>query len=179
MPSRRRRIYWDSNCWLYLISADPGKLPILEVLLSDRKNELGDIELVISVISKVEVAFPQSEYQGNQIDPSVEDAIDALWADRSAVTLIETHDQIALEARRLVRSGLHREWSLKPLDAIHLATAKWFGVDEFHTYDKRLIKESLSAHLGFPIENPAVTGLSVHPQLGFSIDPNNEELQRF
>lgn len=178
MPSRRRRIYWDSNCWLYLISADPGKLPILEVLLSDRKNELGDIELVTSVISKVEVAFPQSEYQGNQIDPSVEDAIDDFWAN-TAVTLIETHDQIALEARRLVRSGLHGKWSLKPLDAIHLATAKWFDVDEFHTYDKRLIKEGLSAHLGFPIENPAVTGLSVPPQLGLPIDPNDEEPQRF
>lgn len=178
MPSRRRRIYWDSNCWLYLISADPGKLPILEVLLSDSKNELGDIELVTSVISKVEVAFVQSEYQGGQPDRTVEEAIDALWAD-TAVTLIELHDQITLEARGLVRSGLHQAWSLKPLDAIHLATAKWFGVDEFHTYDKGLIKEGLSTHLGFPIENPAVTGLSLPPQMELSIDPNDEELQRF
>lgn len=178
MPSRRRRIYWDSNCWLSLINVIPDRAPVLKLLLSDSKNELGDIALVTSVISKVEVAFAQSEYQGGQPDRTVEEAIDALWAD-TAVTLIEIHDQITLEARGLVRSGLHREWSLKPLDAIHLATAKWFGVDEFHTYDKRLIKESLSAHLGFPIENPAVTGLSVHPQLGFSIDPNNEELQRF
>lgn len=179
MPSRRRRIYWDSNCWLSLISAVPERVSILESLLSDSKSKLGDIDLVTSIISKAEVAFAQSEYQGNQIDPSVEDAIDALWADRSAVTIIEFHDLIALEARELIRSGLHREWSLKPMDAIHLATAKWFGVDEFHTYDKGLIKEGLSAHLGFPIRNPAVTGLSVPPQLGLSIDPDNEELQRF
>ena len=151
----------------------------MESLLSDSKNELGDIALVTSVISKVEVAFAQSEYQGGQPDRTVEEAIDALWTDRSAVTIIEFHDLIALEARGLVRSGLHRERSLKPMDAIHLATAKWFGVDEFHTYDKRLIKEGLSAHLGFPIENPAVTGLSVPPQLGLSIDPGDEELQRF
>ena len=174
MPSRRRKIYWDSDCWLSLINAVPERVSILESLLSDSKSKLGDIELVTSVIAKVEVAFAQSEYQGNQIDPSVEDAIDALWAD-TAVTLIEFHDLIALEARGLVRSGLHQAWSLKPLDAIHLATAKWFDVDEFHTYDKRLIKEGL----GFPIRNPAVTGLSVPPQLGLSIDPDDEELQRF
>lgn len=179
MPSRRRRIYWDSNCWLSLINVIPDRAPVLKLLLSDSKNELGDIALVTSVISKVEVAFAQSEYQGGQPDRTVEEAIDALWADRSAVTIIETHDQIALEARGLIRSGRHQGWRLKPMDAVHLATAKWFGVDEFHTYDKELIKESLSAHLEFPIKNPAVTGLSVPPQLGFSIDPNNEELQRF
>ena len=110
MPSRRRRIYWDSNCWLYLISADPGKLPILEVLLSDSKNKLGDVELVTSVISKVEVAFAQSEYQGGQPDRTVEDAIDALWAD-TAVTLIELHDQITLEAR-----GVGTEWAAPSLE---------------------------------------------------------------
>lgn len=178
MPSRRRKIYWDSNCWLSLINAVPERVHVLESLLSDSKNELGDIELVTSVISKVEVAFVQSEYQGGQPDRTVENAIDALWAD-TAVTLIETHDQIALEARGLVRSGLHQAWSLKPLDAIHLATAKWFDVEEFHTYDKGLIKEGLSTHLGFPIENPSVTGLSLPPQLGLPIDPNDEELQRF
>ena len=161
MPSHRRRIYWDSNCWLYLISADPGKLPILNSLLSDSKNELGDIDLVTSVISKVEVAFAQSEYQGGQPDRTVEDAIDALWAD-TAVTLIELHDQITLEARGLVRSGLHQAWSLKPMDAIHLATAKWLDVDEFHTYDKRLITEGLSTQLGFPIGNPGLTDRQLH-----------------
>ena len=179
MPSRRRRIYWDSDCWLSLINAVPERVSILESLLSDSKSKLGDIELVTSIISKVEVAFAQSEYQGNQIDPSVEDAIDALWADRSAVTLIEFHDLIGLEARELIRSGRHQGWRLKPMDAVHLATAKWFGVDEFHAYDKELIKESLSAHLEFPIKNPAVTGLSVPPQLGLPIDPDDEELQQF
>jgi len=169
MPSRRRKIYWDSNCWLYLISADPGKLPILEVLLSDSKNKLGDVELVTSVISKVEVAFAQSEYQGGQPDRTVEDAIDALWAD-TAVTLIELHDQITLEARGLVRSGLHQAWSLKPMDAIHLATAKWLAVDEFHTHDEGLIKEGLSAHLGFPIGNPSLTSFRLPSQLRLPVD---------
>ena len=157
MPSRRRKIYWDSNCWLYLISADPEREPILKAFLSDSKSKPNDTLLVTSVISKVEVAFAQIEYQGNQLDRAVDDAIDDLWADRSAVTLIEFHDRIGLEARELIRSGRNGGWRLKPMDAIHLATAKSFGVDEFHTYDKGLIKEGLSAHLGFPIGNPGLT----------------------
>lgn len=162
MPSRRRTIYWDSNCWLSLINAVPERVHILKSLLSDSKNALGDISLVTSAIAKVEVAFAQSEYQGNQIDRDVEAAIDALWADRPAVTLIEFHDRIALEARELIRSGLHRKWRLKPMDAIHLATAKWLDVDEFHTYDKGLIKEGLSTHLGFSIGNPGLTDRQLH-----------------
>lgn len=172
MPSRRRRIYWDSNCWLSLINAVPERMHTLKSLLSDSKNEMGDISLVTSVIANVEVAFAQSEYQGNRIDRDVETAIDAMWAD-TAVTLIEFHDRIALEARELIRSGLHREWRLKPMDAIHLATAKWLGVDEFHTYDKRLIKEGLSTHLGFPIREPSLTSLRLPPQLRLPVDPDD------
>ena len=38
------------------------------------------------------------------------------------------------------------------MDAIHLATAKWLGVDEFHTYDTGLHK--YAANLGFKIIEP-------------------------
>ena len=39
-----------------------------------------------------------------------------------------------------MRLAVTRGWSLKPLDAIHLATAQWLSslgieIDEFHTYD--------------------------------------------
>ena len=175
MPKGRRRIYWDSNCWLSLINAVPGRILVLDSLLADSKNELGDIDLVTSSLSIVEVAFAQSEQQSDQIDQTIENAIDSLWADRRAITLIEYHDLIGLEARTLIRTGLHRTWNLKPMDAVHLATAKWFGVDEFHTYDKRLIKEGLSTHLGFPIKNPRVTGLTLPEQSQLPIGEDSDE----
>lgn len=175
MPKGRRRIYWDSNCWLSLINAVPDRVLVLNSLLADSKNELGDIELVTSSVSIVEVAFAQSEQQSNRIDQTIEDAIDSLWADRGAIALIEYHDLIGLEARTLIRTGLHRTWNLKPMDAVHLATAKWFGVDEFHTYDKRLIKEGLSTHLGFPIRNPRVTGLTLPEQSQLPISEDSDE----
>lgn len=177
MPKGRRRIYWDSNCWLSLINAVPERILVLDSLLADSKNELGDRELVTSSVSIVEVAFAQSEYQANQTDQTIEDAIDSLWADRRAITLIEYHDLIGLEARTLIRMGLHQTWNLKPMDAVHLATAKWFGVDEFHTYDKRLIKEGLSTHLGFPIKNPEVAGLALPEQRRLPMREDSEQEQ--
>ena len=40
-----------------------------------------------------------------------------------------------------MRDAIPHGWGLKPMDAIHLATAEWvnrrlFTVEEFHTYDK-------------------------------------------
>ena len=44
------------------------------------------------------------------------------------------------------------KWALKPLDAIHLSTARWLEVAEMHTYDDRLHK--FAEHVGFPITTP-------------------------
>ena len=44
------------------------------------------------------------------------------------------------------------EWSLKPMDAIHLATAQHLSVDAFHTYDGKL--EKYQPGLGLKIEEP-------------------------
>jgi hypothetical protein len=63
----------------------------------------------------------------------VERKIDALWNDDSVINLIELHDGIALHARELMRRALTQNWSLKPADAIHLASAQWLRVTEIHT----------------------------------------------
>jgi len=48
--------------------------------------------------------------------------------------------EIAVLARQMLREALRRGWKLKPLDSVHLATAKWGGAREFHTYDADLFK---------------------------------------
>lgn len=79
-------------------------------------------------------------------------AIDALWADRSAVQLVEFDQLIAREARRLLRASLDIGRGLKPMDAIHLATASIMHVADCHTTDNRL--QAWSNDLDFPVRDP-------------------------
>ena len=56
-----------------------------------------------------------------------------------------------------MRDAITKGWSLKPLDAIHLATAQWLSsvgvtVDEVHTYDNSLVK--YGPIVGFSIMEP-------------------------
>jgi predicted nucleic acid-binding protein len=148
---------------LSYIEGIPDRLPVLDILLADSASNRGDITLVTSTVSQTEVAFAHIEKQTQNPDPDIEASIDSLWADTLAITLIEDHSVIASHARGLIRMGLQHGWSLKPLDAIHLTTAQWFGVSEFHTYDSRLDK--YSDHVGFPVVRPYVTGGPLSSQL--------------
>lgn len=154
MVSGRRRIYWDSCVWLSYINGYPDRLPVLETLLSDSRSTLADIELTTSTVAQTEVAFALSERQSQILDPEVEAKIDSLWTDRRTITLVEYHTAIARGARDLIRLGIEYGWQLKPLDAIHLATARWLGVEEFHTYDTKLPR--YSNQVGFPIMEPHI-----------------------
>ncbi len=72
----------------------------------------------------------------------MESKIDLLWDHDSILELIEVHHEISSIARDLIRQALTNKWALKPLDAIHLASAKWLGIKEFFTYDSALQKYS-------------------------------------
>ena len=37
-----------------------------------------------------------------------------------------------------MRQAMTQGWSLKPADAIHLASAQSLGIEEFYTYDDKL-----------------------------------------
>lgn len=82
--------------------------------------------------------------------------IENLW--RGPATLVEFYSLIAQDARTLMRKALEQGnptevWKLKPMDAIHLASARRIEADEFHTYDSKLFKfESMT---GLRICEPA------------------------
>ncbi|MGH2615277.1 MAG: hypothetical protein ACRDJC_08565, partial [Thermomicrobiales bacterium] len=97
-------------------------------------------------MSIVEVAFAPVE-RAAMLDETVVAAIDALWADRSAVQLVEFDQLIAREARSLLRRSIDLNRALKPMDAIHLATATLMQVADCHTTDDRLQAWN---DLGFP-----------------------------
>ena len=154
MPSQRQRIYWDADVWLSYINGEADRLPMLDALLADSSSPKGNIEIYTSQISEVEVAFAKSEQDNKVLDPDVEKQIDELWADRDALKTIEYHHTIGIQARAIIRLAIEKGWQLKPMDAIHLATAKQCQATEFHTYDKRLLK--YSNDIGFPIVEPHV-----------------------
>jgi predicted nucleic acid-binding protein len=136
----RRRVYWDANVWQSYVNGEADRLAVIDDLLSESAKDDGTVRLFTSEVSKVEVAFATYEQQAGNLDPKAEEAIDAMWADRSALDVVEYHARLSIESRSLIRLAVSKGWSLKPLDAIHLATAKWLRVDEFHTYDDRLFK---------------------------------------
>ena len=155
MPDTPARIYWDANVFLSYVNAIPNRMPVLDALLE--KSASGAIVIYTSALSHVEVAFGASEKDRNALNREVEQKIASLWADTEAVVSVEYHDAIGMIAKDLIRDAITRGQSLKPLDAIHLATAKWLlgagiTVDEFHTYDDRLFKYNDT--VGYPIHEP-------------------------
>ena len=138
MPDRPEILYWDSCAFLSYVNEHLERTPTLDALLE--RSSRGEVELYTSEISRVEVAFAASEQKRRKLSPEMEERIDSLWADSNAVVSVEYHGAIGQVARGLMREAITKGWSLKPLDAIHLATAQWLSsvgikVDEFQTYD--------------------------------------------
>lgn len=124
MPAEAR-IYWDANVLLSYIDGDQERLPPIEELL--RRGRAGEIELVTSTLTQVEVAFAASEREAAELDDEIETAIDELWLPGSPIKVVELHAAVARQARALMRSELAAGRSgLSASDAIHLATrSRW------------------------------------------------------
>ena len=155
MPDTPARIYWDANVFLSYVNAIPNRMPVLDALLE--KSASGAIVIYTSALSHVEVAFGASEKDRNMLNKEIEQKIASLWADTEAVVSVEYHEAIGETAKDLIRGSITEGWSLKPLDAIHLATAQWLlgagrTLAEFHTYDTGLFK--YKDIVGCPILRP-------------------------
>lgn len=132
MTKPPRLFYWDSCVFISYLGKHPSRIGVLDAIVEDIQKSDGQKKIVASQVAKVEVAF------AGTAPPTAEEEqlIDDFWADDAIVELIEFHDHTAKLARELIREcrsrGVHQ---IKPIDAIHLATAISVGVDEFHTYN--------------------------------------------
>lgn len=160
MPETPAIKYWDSNVFLSYLNELPDRTPVLDALLDEASKSTDTAKIYTSTLTQVEVAFAASEQAQQVLDANVEQRINDLWADTSAVVSVEYHSGIGQIAKSLIREALTRGWSLKPLDAVHLATAQWLSssglvVQAFHTYDRGLFKyESL---VDFTIHEPSTS----------------------
>src|SRR5258706_14341700 len=131
--------YWDTNLFLYYLNNDPERVPTLEAIL-DGISQGNKEKIVTSVITKVEISWVASEKYNRALSAEEEENIDAFLSDASIIELVDFNEEITYIARSLRRRAMERAWSLKTIDAIHLATAEWVGAIEMNTYDDRLFK---------------------------------------
>ena len=154
MPETPQNLYWDACTFLAYVNEEPGRVDIVSGLLES--SFAGEILIYTSDLSRVEVAFSNSEKSQQDLDEETQAKIDSLWADR-VVTMVDFHVGIAELARTLMVQALRHGWSMRSHDAVHLATAQWLfdngvSIDEFHTFDEGLDK--FGAILNFKICRP-------------------------
>ena len=157
--------YWDSCVFIDLLEQTPGRFPVCEDWRS--RAEKGDLVIVTSAISLAEVCkLPTTSL---------------LPADQSK-KILEFFENPYIVLRQVDRAvgelahELTRTHGLKPMDAIHVATALLMRVDVFHTYDSaKGRRKGLLAHNGLIGTPPLKIEIPTIPPAGplFSKTPAN------
>jgi predicted nucleic acid-binding protein len=137
MSDKTTFIYWDSDVFLSYINQNPERFATLEAILAQIQESGGRTKILTSVLARIEVAFVASEKELGILSSEAEAQIDAIFTDTNVVELVEVHNDIVVRARRLIREAVTRGWSLKPNDAVHLASAEWAEAREVHTYESK------------------------------------------
>ena len=161
MPSEPRLSYWDSNLFIHYAAGSPEWIDALDALITEARS--GDLRIATSAFSMVEAAFTPSEKDNAALSREVELAFRTMLEDFTLVRVVEFDRQIAGAARDLMRSVLPDRRSLKPGDAIHVATARALGADVFFSTDnrlRRLCAEYQWRHASEPVSrSPRMPGL--------------------
>ena len=149
-PSDAPAVYWDASVFLSYVNDVADRAPVVGALLDQSRSRR--LVIFTSVLSMTEVAFSGDEQSSRTLDPDVEELISGLFRTRQIVRTVDFSQVIAVGARQLMRRAIGEGLSLKPADAIHLATAASSAVDEVHTYDRKW--SSYSEIVGLPIREP-------------------------
>jgi predicted nucleic acid-binding protein len=128
------RVYWDSCCFIALISEEKGRHQ--DVLSLYRLAEKGELTIVTSALTISEVCKVKCEPVGrpkDSMDPEGDKFLDRFFQN-DAFEIVELSPSIGAQARSLFRN--YEEIRVTN-DAVHLATACLMNVDEMHTFDHR------------------------------------------
>jgi predicted nucleic acid-binding protein len=98
MPGEPRPVYWDACVLLSYINEVTERVSVIDELL--RQSRAGEVRLLTSALSQVEVAFAASEKEQAALDPEVEQRIAELWTPGSPITPVEFYDLIGEASRR-------------------------------------------------------------------------------
>jgi len=145
-------LYWDAGVFLSYLNENPDRIRTLQAILDKVTKEKQHL-IVTSTLSKVEVAWVAHEKLNRVLSHDEETRIDSLWNDSSVIEFVEFHDDIAISARDIMRTGMVKGWKLKVNDAIHLASAEWVQCYEVNTYDGNWKK--YEEMIGITIKEPS------------------------
>lgn len=124
------RVYWDACAWLGLLNGEPAKRQALEAVWM--KAESGELKIWTSAFCIAEVYKTKCEGESTGLLQEHDDKINNLF-DQDFVVVVQVDSEIAKLAKKLLRT--HPKLK-KPSDGIHLATAVYWNLDQFHTYDE-------------------------------------------
>ncbi len=127
------KAYWDSCAWIGLVNAEPDKLHPLRSIWEDAQK--GEYEIWTSAYVHLEV-FKAKNENGDPLSPESSDEIIEAMLSQGFVKRVQLDTEIAKLARDLRRSLDAQGLKSRP-DALHLATAVYWNLDELHTWDKK------------------------------------------
>ncbi len=136
--SKPVRIYWDACTWISVINEErdvPKKNDVIENRFAMCNSVLkhaqqGSFEIVVSAFTLAEVCKdPEARTKQKNKLP--------LFLDHPYILILPVDKYIGVKAQVLQTTG---KVTLKPADAVHIATAQYANVEEFHTFDGGLLK---------------------------------------
>jgi predicted nucleic acid-binding protein len=123
------KVYWDACAWLGMLNGETGRAQALEHVWGRAKR--GDIVIWTSAFCIAEVYRVRCEDEWAMLSDENDEAINNLF-DQPFVETVQIDTVVAKLAKKLLRT---HEKLKKPSDAVHLATAIHWDLDQFHTYD--------------------------------------------
>lgn len=125
------KIYWDSDCFLAHFKADAGKVEKCDGVI--QRASRGEVLIVTSAFTLAEVLW----MKGGPRLPKDKAMLVQKFFRRSFIRVYNVTRKISESAQILVWEN-----SIKPKDAIHVATALHLAADALETFDNDLIKKS-------------------------------------
>lgn len=125
------QIYWDSDCFLGHLQAEPGKAEKCDGVI--QRAERGEVLIVTSALTLAEVLWMRG---GQRVSKDKAEIVQRFFR-RSYIRVHNVTRKISEDAQELVW-----DYSIKPKDAIHVATALHLGIATLETFDTKLIAKS-------------------------------------
>ena len=147
MPPPSRRVWCSCTVIYYLVGkseAEPCRQIVEQI-----KREPGQHEIIVSVLAEAEVVKLED------VEDDIAEKRILEFLGRDYVVRVPMDILIAEDARRLVR-----KYQIKPLDAVHIATALYHEIPILETYDEEMI-ERVNEKEGMPplvIRKPVYEG---------------------